>query len=224
MNGLLDLPTYLPNSNQNETNDTTKREPEQREDGNDSLVKNGDEPDDESIDTSKPVCIQGTSITLQTDEDIKQWIEERKKKWPTRKNIEAKQEQKHTEDQKRQLKRPSNEDDRVAKKPKQMCKFYQQNKSCRFGNKCKNMHERDSDYKIINNVKVKIPKLYENNYYTKENASEKSSLYKMLIKKDQFELENREFIKFLMHLDSQGLIKHDYDDIDETKTNDNNDT
>lgn len=34
---------------------------------------------------SRPVFIEGTGITLETDEDIAKWIAERKAKWPSAK-------------------------------------------------------------------------------------------------------------------------------------------
>ncbi|WEJ97375.1 hypothetical protein PSN45_004926 [Yamadazyma tenuis] len=162
--------------------------------------------------SASPIYIPGTTIKLETDEDIQKWIAERRKNWPSTKNLERKQQEKHS-DKKRKLQEEPSTSSPTTKKPRQICRFYQNNKSCRFGDNCKNMHESETDFKMINNMKVKVPKSFENNYYVKENASENMSLYKMLVKKDQFELENDKFIEFLYYLDKKGLIKHTFNDI-----------
>ena len=206
--GFLDLPTHLPNS----------EEPEDTKDSTPALLAPGSEapanvPVEENISDEEAgnsaggaMCIPGTNIKLESDEDIQKWIEERKKNWPTKKNLEKKQ-----LEQENEKKRKPHDTPRNTKKPKNICRFYQQHKTCKFGNKCKNLHEVESDYKIINNIKVKVPQNYENHYYNPHNPSENSSLYKMLVKKDQLELENTQFIDFLYYMDKRGLIKHDFD-------------
>lgn len=190
----LGLPTHLPND-----------EPEViNEQDNSVSVDHIPAPveNDEPTPTTgeeKPIPIPGTDIVLETEEDIQRWIAERKKNWPSKLNIQRKQESK-----KRKI-----EEEKPVKRPKQLCRFYQNNKSCKFGNNCKNIHEPENLYKMINNLKVSVPKSFENNYYVKENASDKMSLYKMLVKKDQFELENGKFIDFLYYMDKKGIINHD---------------
>lgn len=83
-----------------------------------------------------PVFIEGTSITLQTEEDIAKWIEERRKNWPTRKNVEAKAKD-------------------TAPQP---CAFFQKTGKCKFGNRCKNAH---SSGKIVNGVEISVPQRYK---------------------------------------------------------------
>lgn len=204
---LFDLPTHLPNASANETTDVPNV-PEGKDTVSPSVPTNtqdGLEESDEEA-TAKPVFIPGTSITLQTEEDIQKWIEERKKNWPSKRNVERKKAEVASSGNKRKQEESTNSN----KKSKQICKFYKQNKSCKFGNNCKNIHETESDFTTINNIKTRLVKPFENNYYTKENASENSSLYKMLVKKDQFELENEKFIEFLYYLEQKGLIKHDF--------------
>lgn len=200
---LFDLPTHLPNS---DTSVVPEDAPAPQPDPSvNAATEDLDEIEEDEEANAKPVFIQGTNITLQTEEDIQKWIQERKKNWPSKKNVERKLADLKT------TKRKQEEPKTTNKKLKQVCKFFLLNKSCKFGNNCKNIHESDSDYTTINNIKTKIPKAYENSYYTKENASENSSLYKMLVKKDQFELENEKFIEFLYYMEQKGIIKHDFD-------------
>lgn len=125
-------------------------------------------PKDEDID-EELLTIQGTNIKLETEEDIQKWIEERKKNWPSKQNIERKKEEP------------------PAKKAKNICKFYQKNKSCKYGAKCKNVHE-DSF----------VPNRFE---YKND-----QSLFKMLVKNDQLH-ENNQFIEFLRYIDKRGVLK-----------------
>lgn len=222
---ILDLPTYLPNSLPED--DLNKTVP--AADKNDASISRLEQvaeenpvSDEESKPSSNPVFIPGTTIKLETEEDIQKWIAERKKNWPSRNNIERKRQQMLEQSQdnsndsvqepkKRKLVDEQQTNTNNQKRPRNICRFFQQHGTCRFGNKCKNIHEKESDYKIINNIKVKVPKNFENPYYNPHNSSEKSSLYKMLVKKDQLELENNQFIDFLFYLDKKGLIKHDFD-------------
>ncbi|KAM9908459.1 hypothetical protein OXX79_000376 [Metschnikowia pulcherrima] len=155
----------------------------------------------------EPVFIEGTNITLQTEEDIAKWIAERKKRWPTRKNVEAKlSEQKST---------PPKQEQNVSKheqvSPKQnICKFYAKTKRCKFGNKCRNVHESGTSSirtqadsatrKTINGVQVNIPQRY------KKEVSGAGSLFTKLVQRDLYEHENNVIIDFIQYLESKGLI------------------
>lgn len=191
-----DLPTHLPNMPSvpseatGKNTETTKEEPP---------VKTPDKP----VSTAEPIFIEGTSITLQTEEDIAKWIEERRKNWPTRKNVEAKLKQQ----QEKKSEAPAE-----PKKGQTVCKFFARNRKCRFGNKCKNLHELSNQLqtnpnakvKVINGLKVAIPQRYSN-----ENAASNKSLYKKLVQRDLYEHENNKVLDFLLYLDSQGMIDHD---------------
>lgn len=189
-NNFLDLPTHLPN----ETAPVAIVEDKVELDVEDQLPASSD-----------PIFIPGTSISLQTEEDIAKWIEERKKKWPTRKNVELKQQQNQENDKKRKLN--DKQDNPEPKKPRNVCKFFKQNKSCKFGTKCKNLHEASADNhskthytKIIHDMPVLIPKLYANRQSTK--------LFTNLVQRDQSENENSLIIDFVEFLDKKGLIKY----------------
>lgn len=159
--------------------------------------------------TSAPVYIPGTTITLQTEEDIAKWIAERKKKWPTKANIEKKQQSKIVEtiDRKRKNDDTTKPDN---KKRRTVCKFFKQNRKCRFGTECKNLHELNPAppantkfhyTKTINNIPVLIPKLYANRQDT--------ALFKNLVQRDQSEHENSTILDFIQFLDQKGIIRHD---------------
>lgn len=151
-----------------------------------------------------PIFIEGTNITLQTEEDIAKWIEERRKRWPTRKNIEEKKAQ-----QQSVVGAPKE----TTLPRKQICKFFSRNRKCKFGTKCKNSHElannnaqspvRGSNVKVINGLKVAVPQRY-----SREAPTDKSSgsLFKKLVQRDLFENQNNVVMDFLLYLDARGII------------------
>ncbi|KAK6200384.1 nuclear fragile X mental retardation-interacting protein 1-domain-containing protein [Scheffersomyces amazonensis] len=247
---LLDLPTYLPNeepvidvSPSTKDRDEGPIKDKTDLDNNDEINNevNDDEVSQTVKDPSQPIVIPGTNITLQTDEDIAKWIEERKKRWPTRKNIELKEQtqaqaqaQVQVQDQQNEINSQdrkrrnsnSNSDTPNTKKARNICRFYQLHKHCKFGNKCKNLHELpDSSIsksnkfdnpafnlpdiesthfkRTINDIPVLIPKLYSN--------IQKSGgrLFKHLIKREHSEHENNVILQFIQYLDTKGLIDHE---------------
>lgn len=186
-----DLPTYLPNTGSHAST------------VGDGLLENLDEKDskdneesEDSLTAKEPIFIEGTNITLQTEEDIAKWIEERRKNWPTKKNVELKakrdQETKNPEPEKS-----------VTKK---VCKFYARNKKCKFGAKCRNLHEtasNNSALKTINGIQVAVPQRY------KKEMQVSGSLYKNLVQREQYEHENNIVMDFLQYLDKNSLIDRD---------------
>ncbi|EGW31499.1 uncharacterized protein SPAPADRAFT_154739 [Spathaspora passalidarum NRRL Y-27907] len=208
---MFDLPTHLPNELPTHLpNQPTHTEPVQ-EPTEDIL----DEEQQAKPNPNEPIYIPGTNITLQTEEDIAKWIEERKKKWPSKQVVAKKLEQKQSEiQQKEDRKRPAESKEAPGKRTKAVCRFYQQNKKCKFGNKCKNLHVIEANplaghelthYKrTVNGIPVLIPKLYSNRTH---NTPSKSSLFKHLISRDQ-SVENDQIIEFIKFLDKQGLIDH----------------
>lgn len=213
LNALGDLPTYLPNSS-NDLNEVEHKEGSEDEEGAHDYVETQSK-------SNEPVFIPGTNITLETEEDIKKWIEERKKKWPSRRNIEEKeknrQEQENTS---RNSKKRINETNGTqdSKKPKNICKFFKNNKRCKFGNKCKNVHESTGssggnptqNTKTINNILVVIPQRFKNEMYLNEkDTNSHPLLFRMLVQKDHYENENSKVLEFLEFLNEKGLIDHD---------------
>lgn len=242
---MFDLPLHLPNqvtpptsTQPQETNpsqdDTSSKQPQQEEE----QEINEEESVGISAKSNEPICIPGTKITLQTEEDIAKWIEERKKNWPSKKNITRKQEQQEeqAQNQKEQAEKQKTEPEGNSrkrpvpsqgqegtgdKKSKNICRFFQRYGKCKFGNRCKNVHEIVNEvnpiatshehdlthYKRnINGIPVLIPKLYANR--TKNTAVSSSSLFKHLVAQDQLLNENNEIIDFIKYLDEQGLIDH----------------
>ncbi|CAK7904440.1 hypothetical protein CAAN1_13S01332 [[Candida] anglica] len=192
---------------------------------------------EDSTNAKEPVCIPGTSITLETEEDIRKWIEERKKKWPTRKNLEEKLKQ---EEAKKKESAQSDTNSNLnpngkremtstneSNKKRRVCHFFQQNKKCRYGAKCKNSHELANNsnnsssntlptstasvVKTINNIQVNIPQRFKSEFYSNDptNANNNNkSLFKMLVQKDHYENDNDTILQFLEYLDSKKLIDH----------------
>lgn len=176
-----DLPTHLPNTGSH-VQKTVQSEDLLEEERH--LGSGG---------SKEPIFIEGTSITLQTEEDIAKWIAERRKNWPTKKNIELKA--------KRELERKAPEPEKTP--AKQVCKFYAKSKKCKFGAKCRNVHEaasNNSASKMINGILVAVPKRY------KKEMQVSSSLYKNLMQRDHYEHENNLIIDFLQYLENNKLI------------------
>lgn len=115
------------------------------------------------------------------------------------------------------------------KRARRICHFYQQHKKCKFGTKCKNVHEQNlsgklnnttgpsssgttiptssaSVIKMVNNFPVNIPQRFKSEFYNSDPNS--GTLFKMLVQKDQYEHENETILKFIEFLDSRNLIDH----------------
>ncbi|CAH2353359.1 hypothetical protein CLIB1423_10S03224 [[Candida] railenensis] len=206
-----------------------------------------EELDTHVVTEKEKICIAGTSITLDTEEDIQKWIEERKKRWPTRKNIEEKEkaqkdklhnQQQHTSgDPNNKRARDNNGTNSLLqdkKRQKRICHFYQQNKKCRFGAKCKNVHEQSESssstfdravtgnrtkvnsgslptsnacvVKTINDIQVNIPQRFKSEFYNTNPNS--GTLFKMLVQKDHYENDNESILQFLEYLDKKKLVDH----------------
>lgn len=142
---------------------------------------------------AEPIYIEGTSISLQTDEDIAKWIEERKKNWPTRKNIAAKAQ--------RLLLMSASQPQKSSKPNKPVCRFFAKSGRCKFGNKCKNSHESTTDKSatVINGITVKVPQRYKNN-------ASGGSLFKNLVQRDIFQNENELVLDFVKYLQTKSMI------------------
>ncbi|ODV66827.1 hypothetical protein HYPBUDRAFT_152878 [Hyphopichia burtonii NRRL Y-1933] len=187
---LLDgLPTHLPN----EEAETPEPRPQPK-------------PESDPSDDEQVTLIPGTNISLQTDEDIAKWIEERKKKWPTNRRVQEKQQQ-------QQLLLPAKRlaaDDQPKKKQKTVCRFYQQHKRCKFGNQCSFVHETQQSKpssgstKMLNGIEINVPKRFTNEMYV--NPATNSSLYKMLVQRDLYLNQNEIVLDFIEYLYDKGLI------------------
>ena len=240
-------------------------------------------------DFKNAVKIPGTNITLQTEEDIAKWIEERKKNWPSaanlaRKRLAAETKQKRNplqlnanpktlqadnrNHQRPQRKRSAStaaaeehegeEEDKdgkeekgenkeelgklkeqhLNKKNKSICRFYLQYGKCKFGNRCKNIHETatglnsNSNSKFNTNVNPNPNPVASNHNNsathtkrtingvtvlipklyanrTENTRTSKSSLFKHIVSHNQMQHENTLVIDFIKYLDEKGLIDHD---------------
>lgn len=199
----LDLPTHLPNAEsvselkikdvEEQTGEPIAPPKIDPEMPTSDSVLTGEELHVAKSLSSEAIYIEGTTILLQTDEDIAKWIEERRKNWPTRKNVAAKIEQRLL----LSLSQPNPA--KTAKKP--VCRFFAKHGKCKFGKKCKNLHESaaDASSKFINGISVKIPQRYKNNVKS-------GSLFKNLVQRDLFEHENDLVIDFIKYLHSNSAI------------------
>ncbi|ODQ78068.1 hypothetical protein BABINDRAFT_163095 [Babjeviella inositovora NRRL Y-12698] len=158
----------------------------------------------------EPVLIHGTNITLESEEDIAKWIEERKKRWPSRKRLTEKEDErvKQQEKTKEAAEKRQSEvvlDGPPAKRPQpqqRLCKFFLRNGKCQFGSKCKNKHVSPTELKqvrkTINGVAVVIPEKYSG-------ATGKNNFFKNLIRKE-LETENEEVLDFIAVLGEKGML------------------
>ncbi len=219
--GFGDLPTHLPNSVPVVTLEPVAPAPEAPTPAPPSP------PTEELTDTAVPssphsgdetkVFIPGTSITLETEEDIARWIAERKRRWPTQKNIDAKKQAHRASDGPSGLaKRASDGPSGPAKRAHtaRVCQFFQQNKKCRFGAKCKNLHEAPaaapptsaaSVVKTIRGIAVNIPQRFKSEFYNSDPTL--GAFSRMLVQKEQFD-ENDKILGFLKFLDARGMVDH----------------
>ena len=109
---IFDLPTHLPNETPKEpelASESQNRVPVNTETGKQNQIDHHGEDEEDNNDHEetlpKPngtIYIQGTNISLQTEEDIAKWIEERKRNWPTNKNIELKRQHKTKQEEEQQ--------------------------------------------------------------------------------------------------------------------------
>lgn len=199
------LPIHLPNTTpepSTRVNDTEQNPPEISE--LKELISNNDDiliGLSVAPSQSSSPYIPGTSIKLETDEDIAKWIEDRKRNWPSKKNMEQR---------KKRLPPPAiPHESAPSKRPRNVCRYFQQHGRCKFGKNCKNVHEstggtrsgNSSNMKTINDIPVSIPQRFKND-------GSQSSLFRKLVQKDHFENENEKVLDFIIYLQLQNLVDH----------------
>ncbi|GMM31418.1 hypothetical protein DAMA08_041630 [Martiniozyma asiatica (nom. inval.)] len=116
---------------------------------------------DSDFDLDEERTIQGTTIKLDTPEDIEKWIAERKANWPTNKRVQKREEEKE------QLKRLIQPNNNTANE-KPICRFFQRTGKCKHGAKCKFSHSKNKNpsavksmayhkVKLVHGIPVQIP-------------------------------------------------------------------
>lgn len=220
--GLLNgLPIHLPNAKDMLQGSDGGRTASPRESDGGGESRNPDEePSGE-----EPVFIPGTTITLQTEEDIKKWIEERRRNWPSRKNVEAKKEKESAgapaNDEQKDSGASDGSGEQGANRRKRrrsgglegrnVCKFFKNLGKCRFGSNCKNLHQSgrranrndEASFREYDGMKVFVPERFKNHMYPGEN---KTSLFKMMVLRDHYEHENDKILDFIEYLQEKNII------------------
>lgn len=179
-----------PHNKDGNLNSSTRHKSSDSKNGVPNLSKASEEESSKQI--GEPIFIEGTTILLQTEEDIAKWIEERRRNWPTLKNVAAKAAR-----QQQEQPQPSS----VVNTKKPVCRCCAKTGRCRFGKKCKNLHESagDANTKIINGIAVKVPQRYKN-------KASGGTLFKNLVQRDLFEHQNNVVIDFILYLLSNSLL------------------
>lgn len=155
---------------------------------------------------SVPIPIPGTSIVLNTDEDIAKWIEERKKNWPSKRRMEEKQ---NEAPKKRVFDDADNENSSSNKKQKRYCKFFIKG-NCR-NQHCPNLHEipikpiQNNKLVYHHGLPINIPERYS------KSVNSGKSLHNLVIEHDHYKFENDKVLKLIENLVQGGYIKSNYE-------------
>ncbi|KAK9387794.1 hypothetical protein V1515DRAFT_569240 [Lipomyces mesembrius] len=148
--------------------------------------------------------IPGTTISLQTEEDIAKWISERKQKWPTERRIQEKEleiQRKAVEyDEARKAKeklreKKKKEEDNIFAKHN-ICKFFAKTGRCNRGCKCPFSHERPAN---TSSTALTAKK------YKRYNKPQKMPLFKRLVQND-WDKENEKILDFISYLVDIGVV------------------
>ncbi|KAK9368930.1 hypothetical protein V1509DRAFT_621919 [Lipomyces kononenkoae] len=154
--------------------------------------------------TSAPtITIPGTTISLQTEEDIAKWINDRKKNWPTERRIHEK------EDELRRKQIEEEEDRKVKEKLQEekinqesnmfananICKFFAKTGRCNRGSKCQFSHERLANTSSSLNAKK----------YKRYGRPQNMPLFKRLVQND-WDKENEKVLDFITYLVDVGIV------------------
>ncbi|ODV87008.1 hypothetical protein CANARDRAFT_195439 [[Candida] arabinofermentans NRRL YB-2248] len=183
--------------------------------------------------STKVIPIQGTNIVLESEEDIKKWIEERKKNWPTDKRIQARKEELEREQKLMKTMTPSSSSTNQSNSNKRICKFWQKNKKCRHGSSCKFLHSVDGDdttttgtttsdnsntqqHKIMRNlpnhklqsihgIPVQVPKRFT------PSINKGKSLHNLLVESERLNNENMVLLDVFKKIMASGLVVTNWD-------------
>jgi len=164
----------------------------------------------------KNVCIQGTNIVLDSPEDIKAWILERKKNWPTAKRI-AEKEKNKTEEEKilQHYNGTGGKKGRKSGHHWRICKFWKRTGHCRNGKHCKFLHEQGTTIKRLPNNSVKlmhgIPVQIPHRFSPPVNCGK--SLASLLAEGEHLKNENVKLLDLFERLVRTGAVSTDWDNL-----------
>ncbi|CDK28334.1 unnamed protein product [Kuraishia capsulata CBS 1993] len=169
-----------------------------------------DDEEGRFVKTASSIPIPGTSIVLETEEDIAKWIAERRKNWPTNKRTQEKMSTQTPVTAKRQ--------ERVPK----ICRFFAQTGKCKNGQNCKMLHERRENasnhsstirplknYKLgdVNGITIQIPLRYA------PSANTGKSLHNLLAENEILRDQNGTVLKVIEKLVNSGVVTKDWESL-----------
>ncbi len=161
----------------------------------------------------KNVCIQGTNIVLDSPDDIKAWIFERKKNWPTAKRIAQKKKFKSEEEKILQHYNGTDESKGRNRRPHlRICKFWKKTGHCRNGKRCKFLHQNGSSVKRLPNNSIKlihgIPVQIPHRFSPPVNCGK--SLASLLAEGEHIKNENVKLLDLFERLVKSGAVSTDW--------------
>lgn len=176
------------------------------------------EPIKSQTPNDKDVSIRGTNIVLESDEDIKAWIAERRKNWPTARRIEQRKKQKAEADEilgKLGVFRSKGGNN----KQRRVCKRWQATGHCKNGKRCRFLHERsksnirrlpNNNIKVIHGIPVQIPKRFT------PMVNGGKSLSSLLVESEHLKDENLTLLDVFDRLVESGVVHPHWDDLKAT--------
>ncbi|KAK9460432.1 nuclear fragile X mental retardation-interacting protein 1-domain-containing protein [Lipomyces oligophaga] len=144
---------------------------------------------------SAAMAIPGTTITLESDEDIAKWIEERKKRWPTADRIRQREQEKADDEQRFQTEEQQKKLTIKDSRKSHLCRYFARNGRCDRGAKCIYAHERPAQ-EVRQNTKI----------YKRYEKPQRMPLFKRLFQND-IDKENEQVLDFILLAVQQGIIK-----------------
>lgn len=221
-------PAKQSKSQDNQLQKNNKLDSKSKLDNDDEEDEDDFEDEEANANPSRLIIVPGTSITLNTQQEIEEWIAERRLKWPTKARVEIKQKlledlrQERTaasssqidsnNNNNKQTTTELNEDDTpdeptsndsatttTKKANPRICKYFAKNGRCLNGNRCSYLHQTGDNTNNTNNP------FATQKVYKRFEAVPKLPLFQMLVRNDM-ENENRKILGFIEYLYLQGKL------------------
>lgn len=145
------------------------------------------------------------TISVNTEKEIEEWIQARKKNWPTNARVEAKQKEREAANKQREEASKQREEagkprEEVRGGSKGVCKFFAKNGKCSNGTNCRFAHTTSTGA----DQQQAAPSSKVN--YKRYEAPVKMPLFKMLVRND-IDQENGSVLDFIEFLSLNGLLE-----------------